>query len=158
MSEIRQPSSKWEAKKAKRDAWLDQQQKYWNTHSYPQLFTRVGEIYEINFGMNIGLEFSGMHLAICLEDTNPSQELMTVIPLTTRYEDYNILPEDIVETTSTSGKLIKAGVSLGDVKRVSKHRISRASTILDEPLTVTAPVKGFIKIDKDTFKRWKQVI
>ena len=48
--------------------------------------------------MNPGTEFSGRHLAICLRDSVPSQEKMLVVPLTTKFKEYNIAEEDMIKT------------------------------------------------------------
>ena len=148
----------YENKMNSREAWLKRLNKYWKSYSYPHFITRVGEIYEIDFGMNVGLEFSGRHLAVCLQETTPSQERMLVVPMTTKMDDYNIAIEDIVCTTSTNGKQIKGGVVLGEATHVSKLRVFRASKILDEPESVTNPVKGKIKLTKKTIKRWSNLL
>lgn len=148
----------YENKINSREAWLKRLQKYWNSYSCPHFITRTGEIYEVDFGMNVGFEFSGRHLAICLQDTTPSQERMLVVPLTTKMDDYNISIEDIIETTSTNGKPIKAGVVLGEAIHISKLRIFRASKILEEPDEVVNPVKGYIKLTSKTVKRWANLL
>lgn len=137
-----------------REAWLRRLQKYWSAYSFPQFISRVGEIYEVDFGMNVGLEFSGRHLAICLENTMPSQERMLVIPLTTKIEDYNISDDNIINITSSNNRVIKGGVVLGEATYISKLRIFRASKILGEPDTVTNPVKGSFKVSPQQLKRW----
>lgn len=148
----------YENKKNSREAWVRRLVKYWDSYSFPKFISRIGEIYEIDFGMNVGLEFSGRHLAVCLQDTSPSQERMLVVPLTTKMNDYNIAPEDIVDTVSTNGKQIKGGVVLGEAMHVSKLRIFRASKILEEDEDVVSPVKGKIKVSKEAYKRWTSLI
>lgn len=137
-----------------REAWVRRLQKYWKTYSFPQFISRIGEIYEVDFGMNVGLEFSGRHLAVCLENTMPSQERMLVVPLTTKIDDYNISDDNIIDITSSNNRTIKGGVVLGEATYISKLRIFRASKILGEPETVTNPVKGVFKITPQQLKRW----
>lgn len=141
-------------KKDSQEAWLRRLQIYWASPTSPHFITRVGEIYEVDFGMNPGTEFSGRHLAICLRDSVPSQEKMLVIPLTTKFEAYNIAEEDIIETTSTNGKTIKAGVVLGEATWVSKFRVFECSKILEEDTDTSKLVKGFIEVSKSNLKRW----
>ena len=148
----------YEDKLNSREAYLRRLQIYWNSHSAPHFITRVGEIYEVDFGMNVGLEFSGRHLAVCLQDTTPSQERMLVVPITTKMDNYNIAPADIIETISTNGKTIRGGVVLGEATHISKLRIFRASKILGEPFTTTNPVKGQLKLNKSTIKRWANLL
>lgn len=144
----------YENKKNSREAWLRRLQIYWKSPTSPHFITRIGEIYEVDFGMNPGTEFSGRHLALCLRDSVPSQEKMLVIPLTTKFEQYNIADEDIIETTSKNGKTIKAGVVLGEATWVSKFRVFECSKILDETPDTSKLVKGFIDITKPNLKRW----
>jgi len=144
----------YENKKNSREAWLRRLQAYWNSPTSPHFITRVGEIYEVDFGMNPGTEFSGRHLAICLRDSVPSQEKMLVVPLTTKFKEYNIADEDMVETVSLNGKNIKAGVVLGEATWVSKFRVFECSKILEENPDTSKLVKGFIEISKQNLKRW----
>lgn len=148
----------YESKSNSRKAWVRRLQKYWDAYSFPQFITRVGEIYEVDFGMNVGLEFSGRHLAVCLQDTSPSQERMLVVPITTKIRDYNIAPDDIIKTTSTNGKLIQGGIALGEAMHISKLRIFRASKILDEDDSIVNPVKGKLKLTKSIIKRWASLV
>lgn len=141
-------------KKDSQEAWLRRLQIYWNTPTAPHFITRVGEIYEVDFGMNPGTEFSGRHLAICLRDSMPSQEKMLVIPLTTKFIEYNIAEEDMIETISTNGKEIKAGAVVGEATWISKIRIFECSKILEEHPDTTTLVKGFIEVSKNNLKRW----
>lgn len=148
----------YENKKNSREAWIRRLSRYWEAYSFPKFISRIGEIYEIDFGMNVGLEFSGRHLAVCLQDTTPSQERMLVVPITTKMEDYNIAPEDIIATSSTNGKQIKGGVVLGEATHISKLRIFRASKILEEDDDIITPVKGKIKVSKEQLKRWTNLL
>lgn len=144
----------YENKKNSREAWLRRLQIYWNSRTSPHFITRVGEIYEVDFGMNPGTEFSGRHLAVCLRDSVPSQEKMLVIPLTTKFKAYNIADEDMVETISTNGKSIKAGVVLGEATWISKFRVFECSKILRENPDTSKLVKGFIEVSRTNLKRW----
>lgn len=146
--------TKYERKQDSREAWLRRLKMYWNTASFPRFTARLGEIFEVDFGENVGTEFSGRHLAICLKDSLPSDERILVIPLTTKYLEYNIADDDIVEVTSLNGTSIKAGASLHEARWISKLRIFRASKILEEPDTVVNPVKGCVIISKERQKRW----
>ena len=144
----------YENKKNSREAWLRRLQVYWDSPTSPHFITRVGEIYEVDFGMNPGTEFSGRHLAICLRDSVPSQEKMLVVPLTTKFKEYNIADEYMIDTVSLNGKNIKAGVVLGEAKWISKFRIFEYSKILNEHTDASKLVKGFIEVSKQELKRW----
>ena len=145
----------YDSKKNSREAWLRRLQIYWESPTAPHFITRVGEIYEVDFGMNPGTEFSGRHLAICLRDSIPSQEKMLVVPITSKFNEYNIAKEDIIETQAiNTDKIIKGGVVLGEAKWVSKFRVFECSKILEEHPDTSKLVKGFIEISKLDLKRW----
>lgn len=142
-----------------REAWLRRVQSYWNVVTFPKFNTRVGEIYEVDFGENVGTEFSGRHLAICLLDTMPNQERTMVVPLTTKYEEYNIDPRNIVQTVSDSGVEIKAGVVLGEARWISKIRIFRNSLILGEDALnpLNRIVKGRVRVSRFQLSLWSRL-
>lgn len=144
---------------AAKEAWLRRLNRYWTART-PRFNTRIGEIYEIDFGENIGAEFSGRHLAICLSNTSPSEESMIVIPITSRYLDYNISTSDLIETQSVNGITIKGGVVLGAARYVSKIRVFKKSLILKEDLdfnTETGVVKGYVEVSSKKLERWKRL-
>lgn len=149
-----------EAKLKARTNWITRQQSYWNNMAFPRYITRIGEIYEIDFGENIGTEFSGVHLAVCLSNTSPDQERVLVIPLTTKYMEYNVNPKDIVCTRATNGAMIKAGAVIGEAKWISKKRIFKVSYILGESqedayrLNIT---KGVIKVPDWLLEKWSKL-
>jgi mRNA-degrading endonuclease toxin of MazEF toxin-antitoxin module len=142
-----------------REAWLRRVQNYWNVVSFPKFNTRIGEIYEVDFGENVGTEFSGRHLAVCLLDTMPNQERTIVVPLTTKYEEYNIDPRNIIQTMSDTGVEIKAGVVLGEARWISKARIFRNSIILGEDASniLNKIVKGRVRVSRYQLTLWSRL-
>lgn len=148
----------YKSKLDSREAWLKRLKIYWDSRTYPHFITRVGEIYEIDFGENPGTEFSGRHLGICLSETSPSQEKMLVVPITSKFESYNIAPEDLIKTTAFwSEKEIEGGVALTEARWISKLRVFNVSKILEEPEDTVSPVKGFIKLTTNQVKRWSKL-
>lgn len=148
----------YKSKLDSREAWLKRLKIYWDSRSYPHFITRVGEIYEIDFGENPGTEFSGRHLGLCLSDTSPSQEKMLVIPITSKFESYNIAPEDMIQTKALwVNKTIEGGVSLSEARWISKLRVFSVSKILSEPDTVVSPVKGMVDVSRKQLMRWKKL-
>ena len=140
-----------------REAWLRRLNIYWHKTVFPRFITRIGEIIEVDFGENVGTEFSGRHLAVCLSETTQYSDRVLVIPLTTKFEIYNLSNEDIIDTLSTSGKPIKAGVVIGEARWISKHRIFRVSKILDDSEFTSSFIKGRIEVTKEQLKRWKSL-
>lgn len=142
-----------------REAFLNRLNIYWTIKTPHRFLTRVGEIYEVDFGENVGDEFSGRHLGICLENTSASQSKTLIVPLTTKYAEYNIHEDDIIRTEAIyNGRPIVAGVVLGEARWISKLRIFPRSVILDEPAGVQLNcVKGFVPIDGKTLRRWRKL-
>ena len=46
-----------------------------------------GEIYEIDWGLNVNAEFSSRHYGVVLADSNPYNPLVLVCPLKTKHQD-----------------------------------------------------------------------
>lgn len=137
-----------------REKWLERQRYYWRSTSFLRFNTVAGEIYEVDFGENIGSEFSGRHLALCLNDTTSYSDRVLVIPLTTKYEEYNL--QDIIETKSyVNGKMIKAGVVVNEFRYISKMRIFKTSVILDEDSEDKRIPVGKIKLSKKQLAKFR---
>lgn len=118
-------------KEVKQECWIERLRTYWSYTKEPVFNTRVGEIYEIDFGENVGSEFSGLHLAICLKDTKPTENRMLVVPISSKYKEFNL--EHVIKVQSKiPGQVIEGGIVLGEAQLVSKHRVSKISKILQE--------------------------
>ena len=48
---------------------------------------KKGEIYEIDWGLNVNAEFSSRHYGVVLVDSNPYNPLVLVCPLKTKHQD-----------------------------------------------------------------------
>ena len=143
-------------KQAAREMWVKSLQFHWDNPMVPRLYTRVGEIYEVEFGENIGDEFSGTHFAICLADTMPAQNTVLVIPITTKWETYNGDELDRIYVKTTDGFEIFGGVARFSPMWISKKRIHRKSCIMGEE-EPTSYVKAKIAVTKKQLKRWKEL-
>lgn len=156
MAIYEEPLTEYQTKrKMSKEAYLRRLENYWKVRNFPRIHTHVGEIYEIDFGENVGSEFSGRHLAICLSETTISQDRMMVIPLTTKFKQYNL--EYVIKTTSYNGKEIHAGIMLNEAKLVSKIRIFDKSLILDEIEDDGIRAVGKIKLTKQQIKLFREV-
>ena len=148
----------WEERKAyTREAYVKRLRYYWNAKNFPRICTHVGEIYEVDFGENVGSEFSGRHLAICLSDTTIHQDRVMVIPLTTKYKQYNL--KHIVDTTAFNGTRIHAGVMLNEATLISKLRLFQTSLIVGEDKYGDDDkyAVGQIKLTKSQLKLFREV-
>lgn len=140
---------------SRKEAFLRRLQHYWTLKTFPRLCTHVGDIYEVDFGENVGSEFSGRHLAICLSETGVHQDRVLVIPLTTKFKEYNL--EHVIKTKSYNNKIIHAGVMLNEVRLVSKCRLFSKSLILEEHIDDGVWAIGKVSISKALLKIFKEI-
>ena len=148
----------WEERKAyTREAYVKRLRYYWNAKNFPRIYTHVGEIYEVDFGENVGSEFSGRHLAICLSETTIHQDRVMVVPLTTKFKQYNL--KHIIDTTAFNGTRIHAGVMINEATLISKLRLFQKSLIVEEDKYGDDGVYavGRIKLTKNQVKTFREV-
>ena len=144
-----------ERKQINRESYLRRLDSYWKAKNFPRLYTHIGEIYEVDFGENVGSEFSGRHLAICLSETTIHQDRMMVVPLTTKFKQYNL--KHVVNTKAFNGKTIQAGIMVDEARLISKLRLFQTSLILDEVEDDGVYAVGKIKLTKAQVKEFKEV-
>lgn len=149
-------NSRYERVQNAREAYLRRLKCYWESRNTMKFNTNIGEIYEIDFGENVGSEFSGRHLGICLSDTKITEDRMLVIPITTKYEEYNL--KDIIKCESfVDGKVIEGGVVLNEVRFISKIRVFKVSNILEEsPQDKRIPV-GKLDLTPEQIERFRRI-
>lgn len=145
--------------KLKRKKWLEKLQFLWSITKTCKFNANIGEIYEVDFGENVGAEFSGLHLAICLKESKLTEETMLVVPLTTKYRQLNI--RDIIDVPSrVRGQRIKAGVCVGNAMYVSKRRINISSVILKEkanPSNYQVSV-GYVRLSPEQIEKYRRLV
>lgn len=113
-----------------REAWIRRLKCYWNSTMVPRINTYKGEIYEVDFGENVGSEFSGRHLGLVLEDSLSTNDRVLVIPLTTKIKKYNL--KYICKYTTITNDKFEAGVAVNEMRYVSKKRFFKKSLILKD--------------------------
>ena len=138
-----------------REAFLRRLSYYWDAKNFPRLCTHIGEIYEVDFGENVGSEFSGRHLAICLSDSTIHQDRVMVVPLTTKFKQYNL--KHVIKTTSYNGKKIEAGVMVNEARLVSKLRLFKQSLILEESEDDGVFAVGQVRLTKAQVQEFREV-
>ena len=142
-------------KSRSREAFLRRLGYYWDAKNFPRLCTHIGEIYEVDFGENVGSEFSGRHLAICLSDSTIHQDRVMVVPLTTKFKQYNL--KHVIKTTSYNGKKIEAGVMVNEARLVSKLRLFKQSLILEESEDDGVFAVGQVRLTKSQVQEFREV-
>lgn len=147
---------KYDRQRSAREAYLRRLQCYWKSRSPMRFNTYIGEIYEVDFGENVGSEFSGRHLGICLNNTKITEDRVLIIPITSAYIKYNLT--DIVECTSfVDNKPIKGGVVLNEARFVSKIRIFKTSNILQESEEDMRIAVGQVKLTEEQLERFRRI-
>jgi len=130
-----------------RNCWLKRIQNIWNSNYNCKFQCNTGEIYEIEFGENIGDEFSGLHFGMVLQNSSPSNSKVLVIPISSRIEEYNIKYTLDVESY-VEGNRISGGFVMGEAKWISKQRILKYSKIFKENPNDEIRAVGFYKAPK----------
>lgn len=72
----------------RRDEWIERMYLYYEFSDKYQLSydLKKGEIYEVDWGMNINAEFSGRHYGIVLADSGPKNPLVLMVPLKSNHK------------------------------------------------------------------------
>jgi len=131
----------------RRKRWITKIQAIWDINYQPKFEARVGEIYEVEFGENVGDEFSGRHFAMVLQNSSPSNSKVLVIPITSRFEEYNS-KYTIKVQSSVNKQMIEGGFVLGEARWISKQRINKYSAILNEDANDPIRCVGFYYCDR----------
>lgn len=124
-----------------KQAWLKRLNSYWSSSFKPVFKAHRGEVFEIDFGYNIGDEFGGRHLAVCVEDSESSDTMMRVIPLSTQTERYGLRE---VEYETNLKFNFRAGLVAKEIRNISKLRVYRKSVIIPEFVDNNNISKGFL--------------
>ena len=114
-----------------RNCWLKRLQLYWKNDYQCKFQCIAGEIYEVEFGENVGDEFSGLHFAMVLQNSSFSNSKVLVIPISSRIEEFNIQYTIDIESYVDDNRII-GGFVTGEAKWISKQRITRYSKIFKE--------------------------
>lgn len=136
----------------RRKRWISKIQHIWDIDYKVKFEARTGEIYEVEFGENIGDEFSGRHFAMVLQNSSPSNSKVLVIPITSRFEEYNS-KHKIKITSNVNNQIIEGGFVLGEARWISKQRINKYSAILKENPDDPIRCVGFYYCDKKLLAR-----
>lgn len=73
----------------KREEWVERQYEYYDfaDHNTVAYDLKKGEIYEVDWGMNINAEFSGRHYGVVLVDSPSNNPLVMMCPLKTHHKN-----------------------------------------------------------------------
>lgn len=135
-----------------RECWIKRIQTIWSTNYSCKFQCYTGEIYEVEFGENIGDEFSGLHFAMVLQNSSPSNSKVLVIPISSRVDEYNIQFTLDVESFVGDNR-ITGGFVMGEARWISKQRILKYSKIFKEDPNDETRAVGYYKAPKWLLKK-----
>lgn len=135
-----------------RGCWIKRIQDIWKANYNCKFQCRTGEIYEVEFGENIGDEFSGLHFAMVLQNSSPSNSKVLVVPISSRIDEYNIQFTIDVESYVGDNR-ITGGFVIGEAKWISKQRITKYSKIFKENENDNVRAVGYYKAPKWLIKK-----
>jgi len=140
-------------KSYKREAWIRRERDYWKMSKTPKYNCYKGEIYEIDFGENVGSELSGRHLGLVIQDSNPYTDRVLIIPLSSKIEEYN--SRDIVEFTIGGTKITsKASIVVNETRYLSKLRIFARSLLFTDYVEKGKAVGQAINLTEEDYERY----
>lgn len=110
----------------KRQEWIEREYRYFDFADNNALAydLKKGEIYEIDWGMNINAEFSGRHYGVVLCDSGKENPLVLVCPLKSNHKK-KINPKSDVYIGSIDGlpKASETIAVINQIKAIDKMRI-----------------------------------
>ena len=110
----------------KRQEWIERQYRYYDFADTNALAydLKKGEIYEIDWGMNINAEFSGRHYGVVLCDSGKENPLVLVCPLKSNHKQ-KLNPHSDLYIGEIPGlpKASETVAVLNQIKAIDKMRI-----------------------------------
>ena len=112
-------------------AWISRQQEYANFANKGKLKIAVhaGEIYEIDFGINVNAEFSYRHYGLVLTDSLENDPIVIVIPLKSNIKGGHPASDLNLGIIDCLDKERESLAVLNQVKSIDKMRIFRKPII-----------------------------
>ena len=88
-----------------------------------------GEIYEIDFGLNVNSEFSNRHYGVVLVDSKPNNPLCLVCPLKTNHTGGHIRSDVDIGIVEGLANNVSTLAIINQIRTIDKFRILRRSRI-----------------------------
>ena len=98
-----------------------------------------GEIYEIDFGINVNAEFSNRHYGVVLRDSNPYDPLVLVCPIKTNKHGAHPASDIDLGYIKSLNSQHKSVAVINQIKTLDKVRIFSKSAISDSDLFEDEP-------------------
>ena len=90
---------------------------------------KMGEIYEIDFGVNVNSEFSNRHYGVVLVDSGPLNPLVLVCPLKTNHTGGHYRSDVVLGVVKDLSETAQTIAVINQIRSVDKFRILRKNQI-----------------------------
>ncbi len=117
-------------KEVKKVQWVARLLNYWTMKKYTlSVDIKAWEIFEIDFGMNVGHEFSGRHYGVVIHDSPYYNPLITVIPIKTAKKEINLNSDVLLNKIEGIRSSKKSIAVINQIQTVDKLRIFNVDSI-----------------------------
>ncbi len=114
----------------KRVQWLGRLLNYWNLRHYMvRIDVYAWQIFEIDYGMNVGHEFSGRHYGVVIHDSPFYNPIITVIPIKTSRGKINSHSDVYLGKIEGIQSLKNSIAVINQIQAVDKIRIFNIDSI-----------------------------
>ena len=115
----------------KRVQWLGRLLNYWSLkqHYLTYLNVHAWEIFEIDYGMNVGHEFGGRHYGVVLYDSFYNNPIITVIPIKTAKGKLNPHSDVFLGKIEGIQSLSSSIAVVNQIQSIDKLRIFNVDSI-----------------------------
>lgn len=104
--------------------WLARLLNYWSMEQYENnLDIKAWEVYEIDFGINVGHEFSGRHYGVVINDSPKNNPLITRIPIKTAKKKINKKSDVLLNEIEGIKSSRKSVAVINQIQTIDKLRI-----------------------------------
>lgn len=125
-------------------SWLLRQSEYvkYAERNKVSMSVRAGEIYEVDFGINVNAEFSYRHYALVLADSNESNPLALVCPLKSNTKGPHPLSDLNLGYINALDSDHESLAVINQIRTIDKLRIFKRP-IINKPRNEKISFKGF---------------
>lgn len=145
-------------------SWLENTSYYYekeaNGHNPKRYyFFKRGTVIRVNFGVNLGSEFSNIHFAIVLDKHDaPQKRTLTVLPLTSKQKSNRFsLGSEIFNQTTTLLGGMKQGLKKLMAECITNQNLKSSLNINKEIKELDAVVKLYDRYNKKSFVRLSDI-
>lgn len=114
----------------KKVQWIGRLLNYWTLNQLLiEINVKAWQIFEIDYGMNVGHEFSGRHYGVTINDSPFYNPIMTVIPIKTAKGKYNESSDIYLGKIEGIQSLKNSIAVVNQIQSIDKMRIFNINSI-----------------------------